>query len=151
MKRTNECKDFTADQLKREIDRVDHHRRHRAILKRTISGLIIVAALAVLATAIWFPIYPVTDDAMAPILQEGDIVIGFRTNRLQRGDIGAFYHEDQILIRRIETHGSGFVDAERSIPEEYYALNGGSGTEDILILPMDKIAAKVILRIRPFW
>ena len=78
--------------LKKELNRERYKRRFRRILRSTVNALIVVAAVAALQIA---------GTSMEPNLNDGDIVVMMKTDRLHTGDLCAFYYSNKILIKRI--------------------------------------------------
>ena len=179
MKRANGYKDITEDQLKKEIGRVEHRGRYREVFKRTASGLLTIAAAAVLAATLWFPVYRVTGHAMEPLLSSGQVVLGFRAAGLQRGDVAACYYENNIILRRVIAQSGDWLDVNAKgqltvdgevivgsfpnqtvlgkegltypyqVPDGCCIVSTDSGTGEIGFMTKEKIAAKVICRIWP--
>lgn len=179
MKRINGYKEITEDQLKREIGRMEHRGRYRQACKRTASGLITIAAAAVLVATLWFPVYRVTGHAMEPLLNSGQVVLGFRTTGLQRGDVAACYYENSIILRRVIAQSGDWLDVNAKgqltvdgevimesfshrtvlgndgltypyqVPDGCCIVCDDSGTGEVGFMTKERIAAKVICRIWP--
>lgn len=60
-----------------------------------------LAALAVLAAAVFAPFIRVYGNSMAPTLEAGDVVVCAKTGAYQCGDVVAFTHNGKTLVRRI--------------------------------------------------
>ena len=50
---------------------------------------------------------------MNPLLNDNDIVLTFKTNKLKRGDIIAFYHGNKILVKRVIGVSGDWVNIEQ--------------------------------------
>ncbi len=87
--------------LKKELGRERYKRRFRRILRSTINGLIVVAAVAALIATLVLPVLQIAGTSMEPNLNDGDIVVLVKTDRLKTGDLCAFYYSNKILIKRI--------------------------------------------------
>ncbi len=97
-----ENKEFPAlGELKSELKRERYKRRFRKLLRSTVNALIVVAALAALIATLIFPVLQIAGNSMEPILTEGDLVLLVKTNKLETGDLCAFYYSNKILIKRI--------------------------------------------------
>lgn len=89
------------DILQKELHRERYKRRFRRILKSTVNALIVVAAIAALIATLVFPVLQIAGISMEPSLNDGDIVVLMKTDRLKTGDLCAFYYSNKILIKRI--------------------------------------------------
>ena len=88
------------DRLRDELRREKHKTRYRKTLRNTLFTLVVVAAIAVLASTIWFPVLRIFGDSMAPTISEGQIVVAVKGARFNTGDIIGFYHGNKLLIKR---------------------------------------------------
>lgn len=84
-------------ELKREL----YKRRFRRILRSSFHALIVVAAVAALIATLLLPVLQIAGTSMEPSLNDGDIVVLAKTDRLSNGDLCAFYYSNKILIKRI--------------------------------------------------
>lgn len=87
--------------LQKELSRERYRRRFRRILKSTVNALIVVAAIAALIATLVLPVLQIAGISMEPSLNDGDIVVLVKTDRLHTGDLCAFYYSNKILIKRI--------------------------------------------------
>lgn len=87
--------------LQKELKRERYRRRFRRLLRSTVNALIVVAAVAALIATLVLPVLQIAGISMEPSLNDGDIVLLVKTNRLQTGDLCAFYYSNKILIKRI--------------------------------------------------
>lgn len=87
--------------LKKELNRERYKRRFRRILRSTVNALIVVAAVAALIATLVLPVLQIAGTSMEPNLNDGDIVVMMKTDRLHTGDLCAFYYSNKILIKRI--------------------------------------------------
>ena len=94
-------KELSGFQLEKEIERMQLSHRKRNRLTTVFVVLLVLAASMVLAATLKFPILLVGGDAMNPTLESGQALLTIRTQQLERGDIVAFYHGNELLIRRI--------------------------------------------------
>ena len=103
MKQKNDIKNVLpsveaiSSELKRERNRI----RYRRVLKNTLYGLIIVAAIAALIATLLLPVLQISGSSMEPNLNNGDIVALIKTTRLERGDLCGFSYSNKILIKRV--------------------------------------------------
>ncbi len=92
------------------------------MLRSTIYTLIVVAAVAVLVATIWMPVLQIYGSSMAPTLNEGDVVVSFKTTEFETGDLFCFYLGNKLLVKRyiagsgqwvdIDGEGNVYVDGE---------------------------------------
>lgn len=87
--------------LQKELKRELYKRRFRRILRSSFNALIVVAAVAALIATLLLPVLQIAGTSMEPSLNDGDIVVLAKTDRLQNGDLCAFYYSNKILIKRI--------------------------------------------------
>lgn len=87
--------------LKRELKRERNKRRFRRLLRSTVNALIVVAAIAALIATMVLPVLQIAGTSMEPSLNDGDIVLLVKTDKMQTGDLCAFYYSNKILIKRV--------------------------------------------------
>ena len=87
--------------LQKELKRERYRRRFRRLLRSTTNALVVVAAVAALIATLVLPVLQIAGTSMEPSLKDGDIVLLVKTNRLNTGDLCAFYYSNKILIKRI--------------------------------------------------
>ncbi len=87
--------------LKKELRRELYKRRFRRLLRSTFNALIVVAAVAALIATLVLPVLQIAGTSMEPNLNDGDIVVLAKTDRLKTGDLCAFYYSNKILIKRV--------------------------------------------------
>lgn len=100
----------TTQQLSVEIGRIKYRKDFKKILIGTISSLIVVAAIAVLITTLFFPLLRVTGSSMTPTLQSDQYVICNKTGNFKSGDIVAFYYNNKILLKRVIGTAGDVID-----------------------------------------
>lgn len=89
------------DSLQTELKRELYKRRFRRLLRSTVNALIVVAACAALIATLLIPVLQIAGTSMEPALQDGDIVLLAKTDKLTQGDLCAFYYSNKILIKRV--------------------------------------------------
>ena len=87
--------------LQKELKRERYKRRFRRLLRSTVNALVVVAAVAALIATLVLPVLQIAGTSMEPSLKDGDIVLLVKTDRLETGDLCAFYYSNKILIKRI--------------------------------------------------
>ena len=86
--------------MRKELERFENRRRFYRTVRSTVSVLIVVAAIAVLAASFLFPVLRIYGTSMAPTLSEGDLILCVRTERAEPGDLIAFYYGNKVLVKR---------------------------------------------------
>lgn len=89
------------EELQKELYRERYKRRFLRILRRTVDALIVVAAVAAIIATLVFPVLQIAGTSMEPNLNDGDIVVLAKTDKLETGDLCAFYYSNKILIKRV--------------------------------------------------
>ncbi len=87
--------------LQKELDRELYKRRFRRLLKSTVGALVVVAAIAALIATLILPVLQIAGTSMEPNLNNGDIVVLMKSNKLENGELCAFYYSNKILVKRI--------------------------------------------------
>lgn len=87
--------------LQAELNREIYKQRFRRLLHRTVSSLVVVAAVAALVATLVLPVLQIAGTSMEPGLNNGDLVVLVKTEKMKTGDLCAFYYSNRILIKRI--------------------------------------------------
>lgn len=87
--------------LEAELKREKYRGRYKRLLRGTVSTVLVVIAAVVLISNLLLPILHIYGSSMSPTLANGDIVAAMRYGSYERGDIVAFYYNEQILVKRI--------------------------------------------------
>ena len=139
MQEQNEARGFTVRQIEGELKRLRRKQNSRRIFRQTAFSLLVVAAVAVLAAMLFFPIFRVTGSSMEPTLNAKEIVVCLKSSRFQSGDLVAFYYNNKVLLKRvigtagdtIEIDDSGNVFVNGSQLDEPYITKKSLGQCDI--------------------
>ena len=91
----------TVEQIEKEISREKYNRSYKKVLKSTLSSLIVVAAIAVLVATLALPVLQIKGSSMEPTLHDEEIVILFKTSKLERGQLCCFSYQNKYLIKRV--------------------------------------------------
>lgn len=89
-----------SSQLKEELKHENYRENYQHIFTDTLARLAIIAAAAVLIAMLWMPVLEIYGSSMQPVLQQGDIVVCLKTDRIKRGDLIAFYFGNKLLVKR---------------------------------------------------
>ena len=99
-------------ELEKELKRERYNRRYRRTLRSTIYTLITVAATAILVATLWLPMLEIYGNSMTPTLNDGEIVLSWKTNKLKSGQIVAFYYNNKILVKRVIAQSGDWVNID---------------------------------------
>lgn len=130
---------FTSEEIERELNRVRYRERYGKTLRSTIYALITVAAIAVLVAVLLLPVLQIYGVSMTPTLYDGDIVISVKGSDLESQDIVAFYYNNKILVKRVIAQAGEWVDMDEAgnvrvngkLLEEPYVEEKAKGECDI--------------------
>lgn len=127
------------DALRAEQKRLRRRRRYRRALGGTVGVLVVVAALAVLVSTLFMPVFRITGSSMEPNLNDGDIIVAMKTSSFRRGQICGFYFNNKLLLKRviatagmwvsIDDDGYVYVDGEKL--DEPYVTDRDKGVTDL--------------------
>lgn len=140
----------TALQLKTELDRINHKKEFRKVLKGTVISLLAVAAISVLVSVLFMPVLKVTGSSMEPTLTDNQYVICLNNKKYKTGDVIAFYYNNKLLLKRViagpgdvvDISGDGTVYVNGNIISEPYITDKSKGKCDIELpyqVPENKI------------
>lgn len=129
----------TADAVREAIRQEKYKMLYRRVLRSTVYALVIVAAVAVLIATLVLPVVQITGTSMAPTLNEGEIVVLVKTDKLKRGDLCAFLYSNKTLIKRvigtpgdcIDIDADGNVSVNGTVIDEPYLTDKALGDCDI--------------------
>jgi signal peptidase I len=130
---------LSSEEIKGEIRRVHHKYRFGEVVRSTIYSLVVVAAIAALVATLWLPVLRTMGDSMTPTLEDGQILISVKTEKMEMGDVIAFYYNNKILIKRViagptdwvEITEDGSVYVNGNLLDEPYILEKAYGDCDI--------------------
>ena len=100
----------TVEQLEKELNRENYRKRYNRVLCNTIYTLITVAAIAVLVATLFLPVLRIYGSSMTPTLSDGDIVVSVKGGEYSRGDVVAFWFNNNILVKRVVALPGEWVD-----------------------------------------
>lgn len=90
-----------SDQLETRQKQIRNRKRFLKAVWSTISGLIVVTAIAVIISTMMIPILRVTGSGMSPTLRNDELILCVKSNTFDRGNIVAFYYNNKILLKRV--------------------------------------------------
>lgn len=100
-------------QFQDETVRLRKKKTFRALIRNTISSLLVVCAVAVMISVLFMPVLRVTGSSMEPTFQNDQIVICSKTANFKKGDVVAFYYNNKILMKRIIAKGGDVVKIDK--------------------------------------
>lgn len=114
-------KDIEIETIENEIHRENYKHSFGNLLKSSIYVLIIVLAVAVIVASLLMPVIEITDSSMKPLLNDNDIALTFKTNKIKNGDVIAFYHGNKILVKRVIGVSGDWINIDQ---DGYVYVNG---------------------------
>lgn len=114
-------------EIETERKRIRRDSYFRRALAGTLSVLVVVAAVAVLIVTLFLPILQISGDSMSPTLKHDEIVVLFKTDHIDRGDLIGFYYQGKILLKRVI-----------ALPDDVIVIDGEGNVyinEELLIEP----------------
>lgn len=129
----------STDQLKAEIGREITKDNWNRLTRRVAGTLLVAAAVAGLLVMLLFPVLKINGNSLSGNLRDGDFAVAFNAQGYSQGDVIAFFHGNDILIRRvIATAGqkvsideSGTVTVDGIVLSEPYADPKVPGESDV--------------------
>ena len=116
------------EEVKEELSRLKERERYLKKVQKTLSILVVVAAISVLVATLWMPVLKIYGSSMDPTLENGQIVVSIKAKKLKSGDVVAFWQGNKLLVKRviaspgqkvdIDVNGKVFVDG-KAISETY--------------------------------
>lgn len=98
--------------LEQELKRERYRSTYWRVLKSTAFSLLVVAAAAVIIAVLLMPVLQISGSSMTDTLNDGDIVIAITGSSYGRGDVVAFYYNNNILIKRVIAMSGDWVDID---------------------------------------
>lgn len=100
----------TFSEVNNEKKRLRTRRMYESALFKTVGVLLVVAAISVLLTTLWMPVLQIYGSSMSPTLEPGDLVLSVKNEKLETGDVVAFYQGNKLLIKRVIATSGQWVD-----------------------------------------
>lgn len=79
--------------------------------------LLLVAVVGLLLLTLFTQVFSIVHyygDSMEPSLEDRQILVVRKTDKVHRGDIAAFYYNNKVLVRRIIAEGGTSLEIERN-------------------------------------
>lgn len=103
----------TQEDVTGEKKRLEHKRRYRRVIFNTIYALVVVAAAASLIATLILPVLQVSGTSMEPTLKDDDIIILLKTGDFKTGDLGGFYWQNKMLLKRVIAGPKDIVEIDK--------------------------------------
>lgn len=98
--------------IEKELNRERYRQKYKLSLKNTVFTLVTVAAIAVLVATLWLPVLQIYGGSMSPTLEDGQIVVSTTVNKLESGDVIAFYYNNKVLVKRVIAGAGQWVNID---------------------------------------
>ena len=129
----------SAGDVRVELERARSRRRGIAAACTVVGLVLAVFAVCVLVFTYVFPVVRVYGSSMTPVLNEGDVVVMVGDSHPDPGDLVAFYHGNDILVKRVIAGPGSWVDiladgtvSVNAVPlQEPYLVQKDAGTPTI--------------------
>lgn len=102
----------TLEQIEAELARVNGKREYGRALRSTFFVLLLVTAVAVIVAVFLFPVLEIKGGTMEPTLQSGQYIVAVTADDYQRGDVIAFYFNNNLLVKRVIAVGGDQVEID---------------------------------------
>ena len=100
----------SVSEIEAELARIKGKKGSRRAVAGFLGALIVIAAAAALVSTQLMPVMNMQGDSMEPTLEAGDVVAALSIVEIESGDIIAFEHEGQVLVKRVIAVGGDTVD-----------------------------------------
>ena len=101
-----------SEQIKQERRKIRQRKAFRKFIIRTVSVLIVVAAISVLIATYWLPVLKVYGSSMSPTMEPGEVIVTVKSDAYKNGDIVAFWQGNKLLIKRVIAEPGQWVDID---------------------------------------
>lgn len=113
--------------------------RFGPVFRNVLISLTAAIVIAVLVPMLWMPILRVYGTSMTPTINDGDILITFKSSKLKQNDVVAFDHNGKLLIKRViagpgdtvNIDENGTVSVNDEVLNEPYLKDKEKGTCNI--------------------
>ena len=101
-------------EIEEEHNKINQRKEVRSTAKHIVSVLIVVAAISVLLSTMFFPILKVSGVSMEPTLENGQIIVLEKSGNFETGDLIGFYYQNKILLKRVIGQAGDYIDMDAS-------------------------------------
>lgn len=99
--------------VKQERARLRYYSRFRRVLSNTIGILVVVAAIAALVATLRLPVLQVSGSSMEPTLNDGDVIVLWKTDDFETGDLVGLYFNGKIMLKRVIGQAGDYVNIDQ--------------------------------------
>ena len=132
-------KELILERAQNEKNKIAYRKRFWKILGRTLATIVVVVAIAVLISTLFMPVIQVSGDSMSPTLNDGDVLVLFKTKSLKNGDICCISWQNKLLLKRviglpgdsIDIKEDGTVFVNGKVLDEPYLIEKSIGISDM--------------------
>lgn len=100
------------EQVKAEVEKRKYRKRYARTLWSTVTILIAVAAAAVLAATLWFPVLQIYGNSMTPTLDKDEIIVSMKGSSYGQGDVISLWYGNKLLVKRVIAGPGQWVDID---------------------------------------
>ncbi|EFR43598.1 signal peptidase I [Streptococcus pseudoporcinus] len=105
-------RNFNANDISKELDRVSYQRRFFGTVKNTLYVLLAVASTAILIAVLWLPVLRIYGHSMNKTLVAGDVVLTAKGSDFKTGDVIAFYYNNKVIVKRVIAESGDWVNID---------------------------------------
>ena len=102
----------SVEQVETELKNINYRKKFRSTLFSTISILIVVAAVAVLVSTLFFPVVQVVGNSMEPTLSAGDVLVLVKSDDVKKGELCCFSWQNKTLLKRVIGRSGDIIDMD---------------------------------------
>lgn len=99
-------------QLEAELKREEFKGKYKKTLRSTVSVLTVTAAVVVLMTFLFFPVFRIYGVSMSPTINEGEIVVSLKGSKFACGDVVVLSFNNKLLVKRVIANPGEWVDMD---------------------------------------
>lgn len=89
------------EEVERERERIGHRTQFKSVLRSTLYVLFGAIAVAIIFVTLLMPVLQVTGTSMEPTMENGQVVILWKTTNFKTGDLCGFYYQNKVLLKRV--------------------------------------------------
>lgn len=104
----------SVEQVEKERKTLQYRQKYRNTFFSTIGIIVIIAAIAVLIASSFLPVLKVSGTMMQPTLEGQDIVVVWKTDKLESGDVVSFYYRNNLQLRRVIATSGDIVNIDEN-------------------------------------
>ena len=102
----------SVEQVETELKNINYRKKFISTLFSTISILIVVAAVSVLVSTLFFPVVQVVGNSMEPTLSAGDVLVLVKSDDVKKGDLCCFSWQNKTLLKRVIGRSGDIIDMD---------------------------------------